>query len=401
MLAALADGESVIEGYSGGADWAATLACLRDLGVSIRHSAGTVVVAGRGVRGLEPPARRLDAANSGTTLRLLAGILAAHPFPTVIGGDRSLSRRPMRRVIEPLSRMGARVDSDEGRPPLTIQGGELHGISWHPEAPSAQVKSCVLLAGLHARGRTSVADPAMTRDHTERAFRAFGVHVERSPDGTVSIEGGQRLTPRALRVPGDVSGAVFWAALAAGIPGSTIEILDVGLNPTRTAVLEILRRAGAGVESVVESETSGEPVGLVRVTYREPSGFTIEPHEVAGVIDEIPALAALAAMLPAGEVMRVRGAGELRVKESDRITALAAGLRALGADVEEFDDGFRIVSRPLTGGDADPVGDHRLAMAFAVAATRAAGPSTIAGAGCVDVSYPGFFDELARLTRAR
>jgi 3-phosphoshikimate 1-carboxyvinyltransferase len=297
--------------------------------------------------------------------------------------------------------MGARVESRDGRPPLTIHGADLHAIAHVPEVPSAQVKSSVLLAGLQASGRTTVADPAGTRDHTERALAAFGVRVERSPDGVIAIDGGQRLTARDLRVPGDISGAAFWAVLAAGTPGGSIEIEDVGLNPTRRAVLGVLRRAGAIVEAHVEMQTSGEPVGRLRVAFREPRDFAIEPDEVPGVIDEIPALAALAAMMPRGRQLTVRGAGELRVKESDRISALAAGLRALGARVEEFDDGFLIESRGLTGGDVDAVGDHRLAMAFAIAATRASGPSTIGGAASVDVSYPGFFDELGRLTRAR
>jgi 3-phosphoshikimate 1-carboxyvinyltransferase len=401
LLAAMADGESAIVGYSRGADCAATLACLRDLGVGIQPAGDRLLVTGRGVRGLRPPVRPIDAANSGTTMRLLAGIVAAHPFSTTLCGDPSLSRRPMRRVIEPLTRMGARVESEAGRPPLTVHGGALRGIAHVPEVPSAQVKSAVLLAGLQARGRTSVADAAGTRDHTERALAAFGARVDRDPSGVVSIEGGQRLAARELRVPGDLSGAVFWAVLAAGTAGAEVEVLDVGLNPTRTAVFEVLRRAGAIVEPIVEAEAAGEPVGRLRVAYGPPRDFAVDPDEVPGLIDEIPALAALAAMMPPGHVMTVRGAGELRVKESDRISALAAGLRALGAEVREFDDGFRIASRPLRGGAVDSAGDHRLAMAFALAATRASGPTAIAGAASVDVSYPGFFDELARLTRAR
>ena len=401
LLAALADGPSTITGYSAGADCAATLDCLRRLGVQIEGPAAALTIHGRGVGGFRRPDAPLDAANSGTTLRLLAGTLAGHPFAATIGGDASLARRPMRRIIDPLTRMGARIESHDGRPPLTIHGGGLHAIAHVPEVPSAQVKSGVLLAGLHASGRTTVADPAATRDHTERALEAFGVHVDRLAGGVVAVDGGQRLSARALRVPGDISGAVFWGALAAGTPGASIEIDNVGLNPTRTAVLDVLRRAGAEVAATLDGESAGEPVGRLRISFGEPRDFSVEPVEVPAVIDEIPALAALAAMMPPGGTFSVRGAAELRVKESDRITVLARGLRALGAHVEEFDDGFQLEARPLTGGHVEAAGDHRLAMAFALAATRGGGPTTIAGASSVAVSYPGFFDELARLTRAR
>jgi 3-phosphoshikimate 1-carboxyvinyltransferase len=401
LLSALADGTSRIDGYSGGADCAATLACLRALGVPVRTLApGSFEIDGRGLRGLQRSDAPLDAMNSGTTMRLLSGVVAAHPFQSVIGGDASLSRRPMRRIIEPLTRMGARIDSVDGRPPLTIHGAALQGITYSPEVPSAQVKSGVLLAGLQASGRTVVNEPAATRDHTERALHAFGVAV-RTDGLRVEVEAGHRLRPVRLQVPGDVSSAAFWAALAAGTPGADIEIGGVGLNPTRIGVLHVLRRAGADVRWTSESEGAGEPVGRIRVAYGECRDVSIAPDEVPGVIDEIPALAALAVMMPRGQSMTVHGAGELRVKESDRIASLAAGFRALGAEIEEFDDGFRIISTPLTGGSANAAGDHRLAMAFAIAATRAAGPSQIAGASSVDVSYPGFFDELARLTAGR
>jgi 3-phosphoshikimate 1-carboxyvinyltransferase len=398
LLAALADGDSQISGYSSGADCAATLACLRGLGVAIdRTVPGRIRIAGRGVRGLAAPSAPLDAANSGTTLRLLSGIVAAHPFETVIGGDASLSRRPMRRVIEPLTRMGAHVASNDGHPPLRIKGGNLRGIAHEPTVPSAQVKSAVLLAGLQASGSTRIVEPAPTRDHTERALEAFGAEVRRV-NGGIEIDGGQRLAACELVVPGDLSGAVFWAALATGTPGSEIVIEQVGLNPTRCAVVEVLRRAGATIEATTLSGAAGEPAGTLRVRYAAARSFEVDPAEVPGVIDELPALAALAAMMPAGCTFSVRGASELRVKESDRISALAAGLRGLGGSVREFEDGFTIESRPLAGGVADAHGDHRLAMAFAIAATRATGPSTITSASAVDVSYPGFFADLQRLT---
>jgi 3-phosphoshikimate 1-carboxyvinyltransferase len=400
LLAAIADGSSVIKGYLQGADCTATLACLRALGVSIdQPDPSTLTIQGRGLGGLAAPAGALDAANSGTTMRLLAGIVAAHPFRSTLTGDDSLRRRPMRRIIDPLTEMGARIEAEDGRPPLTIDGGGLHGIHHTPQVPSAQVKSGVLLAGLHASGRTTVLEPAPTRDHTERALQAFGVQVDRS-GLEVAVAGGQRLVGRTLTVPGDISSATFWATLAAGTPGGYVEVYGVGLNPTRTAMLDILTRAGARVEASIDAETAGEPVGLLTIAFETCNNFSVEPHEVPAVIDEIPALAALAAMMPPGRMFKVRGATELRVKESDRISALARGFRALGASIVEHEDGFTIESRPLSGGTADAAGDHRLAMSFAIAATRAQSPSTITGASSVEVSYPGFFDELARLTRS-
>ncbi|HXW04639.1 MAG TPA: 3-phosphoshikimate 1-carboxyvinyltransferase [Vicinamibacterales bacterium] len=399
MLAALASGTSVIENYSPGADCAATLACLEALGVSIRRHGSRIEVTGGRPGGLVAPGRALDAANSGTTMRLLSGIVAGHPFQTVIEGDPSLSRRPMRRIIEPLTRMGARVDSRDGLPPLTISGSALQAIEWRPDVPSAQVKSCILLAGLHATGETAVVEPIPTRDHTERALAAFGGEVMRRGD-RICVCGGQVLRARVLRVPGDISSATFWLALAAGTPDSAIDLEDVGLNPSRTAVLDVVRRAGAEIHVETATDASGEPAGRLRVTYGSPRSFTVGPHEVPGLIDEIPALAALAALMPPGSTMGVRGASELRVKESDRISSLARGLRALGARVDEYEDGFDLTAGPLRGAPVDAAGDHRLAMAFAIVATGAAGPTTIAGASAVDVSYPGFFDELRRLTSA-
>ncbi len=399
MLAALADGESAISGFSPGADCAATVECLRALGATIhRTGPGSMTVLGRGVGGLRAPSAVLDAVNSGTTMRLLSGIVAAHPFRSVITGDASLQRRPMRRIIEPLARMGAHIEARDGRPPLNIDGGSLHGITHEPKVPSAQVKSGVLLAGLHASGRTRVVEVVPTRDHTERALEAFGVTVVRDATG-VEIEGGQRLRAQTLVVPGDISGAAFWAALAGGTAGSSIHIDGVGLNLSRIAVLEVFRRAGVRVDFSRDEERAGEPVGTVTFSFADRESFRVDPDEVPLVIDEIPALAALAAMMPPGRAFTVRGAGELRVKESDRISSLAAGFRAMGAQVEEYDDGFTLEARPLTGGTVDAAGDHRLAMAFAIAATRASAPTTITGATSVDVSYPGFFDELARLTR--
>ena len=372
MLAAVAEGESRLTGYAPGADCAATLACLEALGARVTRGS-TITISGRGPRGLRAPSAPLDAANSGTSMRLLAGLVAAHPFTSVIAGDASLSRRPMRRVIDPLARMGAAIDAIDGRPPLTIHGASLRAITYQPEVPSAQVKSAVLLAGLHADGLTSVKEPTPTRDHTERALEAFGGRVVRDGD-VIAVEGGQRLRAITADVPGDISSALFWLALAAGTPDSDLTIEGVGLNPSRTAVFEVLRRAGAILdvpadlppEAGSDRQIPGEPSGSVRVRFGAPVSFEITPADVPLMIDEIPGLAALAAMQP-GVTMTVRGAAELRVKESDRISMLARGFANLGIRVDEYEDGFTIYGGPPRGGEADAAGDHRLAMAFAIA----------------------------------
>jgi 3-phosphoshikimate 1-carboxyvinyltransferase len=399
LLAALADGPTTLTHFAPGADCRSTLACLRGLGVEVEEgSDGTVTLLGRGLGQLRSPVAPLDAGNSGTTMRLMAGVLAGHPFSATMIGDASLSRRPMRRVMAPLERMGARFEATDGHPPLTVHGTRLRAIAHQPDTPSAQVKSAVLLAGLHAEGTTSVVEPAKTRDHTERALAAFGGHAE--VDGlTVSVTGGQHLQGQQLCVPGDFSSAAFWLVAAAALPGSRIDIDDVGLNPTRTALLGVLRRFGARVEVEVTHTSAGEPRGRVSVEGDRTGTLDIAPEEVPGLIDELPAIAALAAH---GGQVTVRGASELRVKESDRIAALVAGFRALGINAEERADGF-IVAGPAggslrpSGGRADARGDHRMAMAFAVAALAAEQPSTIDGSDVVAISYPGFFETLGRL----
>ena len=400
LLAAIADGASRITGYSPGADCASTLACLQALGVRIeeqgRDATGLQLeIAGRGMRGLTAPSTVLDAGNSGSTMRMLSGILAAHPFTASITGDDSLRRRPMRRIIVPLERMGARISSSDGRPPLTIRGtAELQSLEFTPEVPSAQVKSAVLLAGLHASGTTRVFEPIATRDHTERALEAFGVRVAR--DGrAVSVIGGQPLSGSNLNVPGDMSAAAFWMVAAASLSGSEIVIAGVGLNPTRTGIIDVLRRMGARVDVDEAASAGGEPVGTVRVRYGEIGRTEVRPEEVPAVIDELPVLAALATH---GGELRVSGAQELRVKESDRISALAEGFRRMGAEIEERPDGFVVRGgRRLRGGEVDARNDHRLAMAFAVAALGAWGPTTIHDAGAAAVSYPEFFSVLETL----
>jgi 3-phosphoshikimate 1-carboxyvinyltransferase len=401
LLASLANGRTTIHQYSLGADCAATLECLMGAGVEIknvhtREHGLTVEITGRGLRGLRAPAAPLDARNSGTTMRLLSGVLAAHPFRTILTGDGSLTNRPMGRVIAPLEQMGARIESRDRKPPLTIHGANLSGIRYRTEVPSAQVKSAILLAGLQAEGITTVQESAATRNHTELALRAFGALVSVSSDA-IELAGGQTLHGGEFKVPGDISSAAFWLAAAAALPGSDVEIRNVGLNPTRTALLTVLRRAGANVEEHTEREAGGEPSGRVRVRYGPPRSLTVGAEEVPYVIDEIPALAAWAVH---GGELHVTGAGELRVKESDRISALVRGFHALGADVEEFSDGFHLRGgRRLRGGHADAAGDHRLAMAFAIAALGAAEPSVISGADSVAISYPEFFATLESLCK--
>jgi 3-phosphoshikimate 1-carboxyvinyltransferase len=336
----------------------------------------------------------LDAGNSGTTMRMLAGILAGQQFPSELVGDESLSRRPMRRVIAPLSSMGARIDAVDGHAPLTIHGSPLRAVAYRPEVPSAQVKSAVLLAGLHAEGITSVTEPVQTRDHTERALRAFGfaISIDRL---TVSVDRGQQAAGCSLSVPGDFSSAAFWLVAAASLPGSRIEVTDVGLNPTRTALLDVLGRFGARVHVEESATHAGEPRGTIVVEGDRTGAVEIIPAEVPALIDELPALAALAAN---GGQVTVNGAAELRIKESDRIAVLVSGFRALGIDADERPDGFIVHGNGQpAGGIADAHGDHRMAMAFAVAALAARHPSKIDGSEAVAISYPGFFDTLERL----
>jgi len=384
-----------LSGYAPGADCASTLACLRNLGVEIVADAdGAVTLMGRGSGGLRSSASPLDSGNSGTTMRMLAGILAGQPFTSTLFGDASLSRRPMRRVMEPLELMGARIQSTDGHAPLVIHGGPLHPIAHSPVVPSAQVKSAVLLAALFATGTTSVTEPAQTRDHTEQALRAFGADVRRQ-GATVSIAGGQRLTGRPIAIPGDFSSAAFWMVAAAALPGSHIDIEDVGLNPTRIGLVAVLRRFGARVNVEITSVDAGEPRGTISVEGDRTGAVDISPEEVPGLIDELPAIAALAAH---GGQVTVRGAGELRVKESDRIATLVAGFRNLGIAADERPDGFTVHGTGAPrGGVADAHDDHRIAMALAIAALGARGPSTIDGAEAVAISYPGFFDALGRL----
>jgi 3-phosphoshikimate 1-carboxyvinyltransferase len=394
LLAALSEGRSELRNYAPGADCRSTLSCLAALGVAVSTSDDTVTLMGRGLGSFRSPAGPLNAGNSGTTMRMLTGVLAGQPFDSTLVGDDSLSRRPMGRVIEPLSQMGAAIDATSGHAPLTVHGRLLTPIHYTQSVPSAQVKSAILLAGLHADGTTAVTEPARTRDHTERAFAAFGFDAH--TDGLMtSIRGRQSGTGQSLPVPGDFSSAAFWMVAAAALPGSVVTIEDVGLNPTRTALIGVLRRFGARVDVRETATAAGEPIGTIIVSGDRTGSIQIRSHEVPELIDELPAIAALAAH--SGEV-RVDGAAELRVKESDRIAALVTGFRALGIHADERPDGFTIHGAGAPrGGVADAAGDHRLAMAFAIAALAAEAPSRIEGADVVAISYPGFFDTLDRL----
>jgi len=395
ILGALADGITDVDGFLEGADALGTIAAFRALGVEIEGPAqGHVRVHGVGIDGLRAPAAPLDLGNSGTSMRLLAGLLAAQPFDSVLIGDESLSRRPMKRVTEPLARMGAEIGTgDGGTPPLTIHGGRrLRGIDFESPVASAQVKSALLLAGLYATGRTRVIEPAESRDHTERMLGGFGYPVERA-GLTCAVAGGGRLQARAVDVPADISSAAFFLVGASIAPGSDLVLEHVGMNPTRTGVIEVLRAMGADISVTHEREVGGEPVANLRVRAARLRGIDIPVAVVPRAIDEFPALFIAAAC--AEGTTRLTGAEELRVKESDRIQVMADGLAALGIRTQPAADGIEIEGGTLQGGVVDSAGDHRIAMSFAMAALRASAPVLIRDCRNVDTSFPGFVD-LAR-----
>jgi 3-phosphoshikimate 1-carboxyvinyltransferase len=396
MLAALASGTSRFRHFATGADCGSTLACLRELGVQAEREGDEVSIAGReGV--LAAPTRALDCGNSGSTMRMLAGILAGQDFAAELTGDDSLRRRPMERIVTPLTAMGAAIVAHDGlRPPLRIRGGRLRGIDHQTPVPSAQVKSCVLFAGLAAEGVTAVEEAVRTRDHGELALAAFGAQVERRAT-RVAIAGGQKLYAIEAEIPGDISSAAFFLCAACVLPESELVVEDVGLNPTRTALLDLLAGMGARLSFLHVEERLGEVAGTLRVTApRRLRGGEIAGAQTAALIDELPVLAAIAPFTEEG--IEIRDAGELRVKESDRIATVAANLRRMGAEVEERPDGLRVPGRQtLRGAEVEAAGDHRVAMAFAVAALSTDGETHISGAGAADVSYPDFFAELGRL----
>ncbi|HYW04684.1 MAG TPA: 3-phosphoshikimate 1-carboxyvinyltransferase [Gammaproteobacteria bacterium] len=395
MLGALAEGTTTVSGFLEGGDCLATRDAFRAMGVRIEHPApGRLELRGVGLHGLRPPGRPLDLGNSGTSMRLLAGLLAAQRFDSVLTGDASLSRRPMRRVIEPLRRMGAHIDAGpEGTAPLRITGGRhLHGVDYVMPVASAQVKSALLLAGLYAEGETRVREPGMSRDHTERMLEAFGADLVRDADG-VCLRPGRVLAGRQIAVPGDISSAAFLFVAAAIAPGSDLTVRRVGINPTRTGVLDVLREMGADIAVAPATDAGGEPVADIRIRHRPLRGVRIRAEVVPRAIDEFPALF-VAAACAEGET-RLTGARELRVKESDRIQVMAEGLAALGIDAHPLEDGILIRGGGLGGGVVDSGGDHRVAMAFAVAALRADGPVEVRDCANVGTSFPGFVSLLA------
>jgi 3-phosphoshikimate 1-carboxyvinyltransferase len=396
LLGAFAEGRQVVRGIPRGADVVASLRAIAVLGAAVDDRGDTVVIEGAGARFGTTTVDRVDCANSGTTMRLLAGMLAAGSRPIVLDGDASLRRRPMERIAAPLRAMGARVDTTNGCPPLRVEPAPLHGIEWTLPVASAQVKSAILLAALRAMGPTVVREPYPTRDHTERMLMAMGVHVE-CRNGGVTIHGGQALRARTLSVPGDPSSAAFFAVAAAIVPGSRLVVRDVGVNPTRDGFLRILRRMGAAIEIQSVREVDGEPLGDLVISAAPLRATDVAADEVPGAIDELPILA-VAAACALGET-RIVGAQELRVKESDRLDGLGQ-LAALGVEVEQLPDGLVVRGRPTgawRGARVSARGDHRLAMAFAIAALRVPEGLEIEDAGAVDVSFPGFFDRLEAL----
>jgi 3-phosphoshikimate 1-carboxyvinyltransferase len=397
MLAGIAEGKTRLENFSTGADCASTLACLEALGIELTRSGNTVVLDGRGAK-LLAPAAPLDCGNSGSTMRMLSGILAGQDFRSELIGDESLSRRPMARIITPLELMGARISSAGGsRPPLKITGGRLKAINYDMPVASAQVKSALLFAGLFAGGETRVAEPVPTRDHGELALRAFAATVKQRGK-EARIEGGQKLHAIEAQLPGDISSASFFLCAAALFPGSQLVINDLLMNPTRTRLLDLLISMGAGLSVTQLEEQHGELRGTLHVEGRSLSGAVVSGADSAALIDEIPVLAAIAPHTSSG--IEIRDAQELRVKESDRIAGLATNLRAMGAEVEERADGLKIPGgQKLRGGEVESFGDHRIAMAFAVAALRAEGETRIHQADAAIISYPEFFEVLENLVQ--
>ncbi len=398
MLAAIAEGKSEVHFYSDAADCQSTLGCLERLGVAIWRRGSTVTIEGAGQEGLKAPSMDLDAGNSGSTMRMLAGILAAQPFRSRLTGDASLSRRPMKRIAEPLACMGARIQMREGGlPPLEIEGAKLSPIRYQMPVASAQVKTAVLLAGLFAEGATEVTEPAPTRDHTEIALEQMGASIGRHGK-TIRVEGRARLQGQKFYVPGDISSAAFFVAAGLMVLGSELTLEKVGLNPTRTALLDLVAGMGGRVKVMDAEMLNGELIGDVRVESSALRGGEIPREKVPALIDELPVLAVLGTQTDEG--LTFHGAEELRVKESDRIAAVAENLRRMGAEVAEFPDGLRLAGRQkLRGAEIQTYADHRVAMAFAIAGLVAEGVTTLRDPDSVRISFPGFFGALERVAR--
>ncbi|HEY6121711.1 MAG TPA: 3-phosphoshikimate 1-carboxyvinyltransferase [Pyrinomonadaceae bacterium] len=406
MIAALAKGASKLSNFSPGYDCATTVSCLRQLGIRIAATKDSQIVTGSGIRGFTESSSLLDCGNSGSTIRMIAGLLAGQTFVSQLTGDDSLKSRPMRRIIEPLELMGAKIESIDGKPPLRIfPGSPLTPIRYELPVASAQVKSAILFAGLYANGNTSVVEHASTRDHTERMLAWFGCAIQITPQEKgaveISLADQKNLLARDVVIPGDISSAAFMIAVAALLPGSELTIHGVGLNPTRTQFLSQLKSFGAKITISEVVEVSNEPVGVIQVRggldSPDPAETVrIDDNTIGQLIDELPLLAVIGTQLPGG--IEIRGAAELRVKESDRIASTVANLRAMGADVEDYPDGLRVDGPTrLKGARLDSHGDHRIALAFSIAALIAEGESEIAGPECVGISFPGFFELLESL----
>jgi 3-phosphoshikimate 1-carboxyvinyltransferase len=397
ILAAIAEGQSILRNYSSGADCQSTLGCVEALGAGIAREGRDVTVRGCGLDGFHEPAARLDAGNSGSTIRMLSGILAAQKFTSEIAGDESLARRPMDRIMRPLAEMGAHIEARDGRfPPLRIEGRRLRPIDYTLPVASAQVKTCVLLAGLFADGTTMVREPVRTRDHTEIALQQFGADLS-IRQRVISLVGRQRLEGRELLVPGDLSSAAFFLVAALLLPGSSLTITGVGLNPTRSALLDFLAAMGAPVKVLDIQEVGGELIGNIGVRHAPVRGGTLEGAMTAALIDEIPALAILGAVTENG--LTVRDASELRIKETDRIATVVENLRRMGIDAEAAPDGLHVPGKQrFHAAELDSYGDHRIAMAFSIAALAADGPCTIKDAGAASVSFPEFYITLSQIS---
>jgi 3-phosphoshikimate 1-carboxyvinyltransferase len=398
MLGAIANGVTTIRGFLRGEDNMATMEAFRAMGVRIEDDGETVTIHGQGLRSLKEPADIIDCGNSGTSIRLLTGLLAGQSFFSVVTGDQYLRKRPMKRVVEPLVRMGARImGRDKGTlAPLAITGGALNAIGYESPVSSAQVKSAIMLASLYADGETSVREPTLSRDHSERMFRLFGASLEVFKNG-VTVRGGTELTGQEIGVPGDISSAAFFMVAALITPGSELLIRNVGINPTRTGIIDILRSMGGSLELLHEREVSGEPVADVLVRSSRLRAVDISGDVVPRAIDEFPVICVAAACAEGRTT--VRGAKELRVKETDRIAAMATNLRTLGVVVEECDDGMDIIgTERLGGGAVESFGDHRIAMSLAIAALVAHGGVTVCDIECVATSFPSFFPLLEQVT---
>ena len=397
MFGSLAKGTTRITGFLQGADCLSTISCFEKMGVSIENTGDTVLVHGRGMRGLEKPEGVLDCGNSGTTMRLISGILSAQDFDVTLTGDASIQKRPMKRIMDPLSRMGASIKSlpGNGCAPLYIQGRPLTGIHYASPVASAQVKSSVLLAGLYADGETAVTEPSLSRDHTERMLGLFGADIA-SEGTTARITPARELFAADIQVPGDISSAAYFIAAGLIVPGSQILIKNVGINPTRAGILEVCRKMGGDIRMLNRNEGRGEPTADLLVTHSSLKGTVIEGDIIPTLIDELPVIAAMACFAE-GETI-IRDASELKVKESNRIAVMAQNLTAMGAQVRETEDGLRILGgRPLHGAVIDSHDDHRIAMTFAVAALCSQGETKIQGRECVNISYPAFYKDLGSL----